>query len=158
MSTIRFIECYLLNSLRFGFNSYQNQKAGDYAYLWWLEGKPTVDAVSLQQNLQVYYDGLVTRNITARKIPEQKMIRTEVMVKNNKPAPGDLQTYNGSIRMLDYMTQKPIVLNTVIHVKTCSNKTAIFIKLSPKNSKHPVWTEMDKIYSGFSCEDSGGRR
>ncbi len=124
-----------------------------YAYLWWLDGTPTIDAGSLQENLQVYYSGLVNRNIISRKIPKDKVVPTLAGIRKVKTVSGDLQTFSGSIRMLDYMTQKPMTLNTVIHVKECADEkhAAVFVEMSPKPYKDSIWQAMDKIQTSFSC-------
>ncbi len=125
-----------------------------YAFLWWLEGAPQIDAAGLQRNLQLYYAGLVNRNVIGRKIPENRVVPTEAAIKKVKTVSGDLQTFSGSIRMLDYMTQRPMILNTVIHVKDCktSNRVAVFIELSPRPVKHNIWEQMEKIANSFSCK------
>jgi hypothetical protein len=123
-----------------------------YTYLWWLDGKPKIDANSLQTNLKEYYSGLVGRNITSRKIPSGKVVPTEVMIKKIKTATGDIETYSGNIQMLDYMTQHRIVLNTFIHVKDCGQKhTAVFVEISPKPFSHAIWQQFYKIAEGFQC-------
>ncbi|HVG14446.1 MAG TPA: hypothetical protein VM935_05780, partial [Chitinophagaceae bacterium] len=123
-------------------------------YLWWIDGKPEVNAKSLQENLKIYYSGLVGENVKERKIAIEKVVPTEVSIAKTKPAAGDVQTFTGTIRMLDYMTQSPIVLNTTVHVKDCAalNQTAVFIKISPKPYKHAIWQQMDNIKASFSCD------
>ena len=124
-----------------------------YTYLWWLDGKPTIDAGSLQENLQAYYTGLVNRNVTGRKIPGNKVVPTQATIKKIKTVDGDVQTFIGSIHMLDYMTQRPIILNTIIHQKDCvsENQVSVFVEISPKPYKHFIWQQMDKIQKNFSC-------
>ena len=125
-----------------------------YSFLWWLEGNPKIDAPGLQENLQLYYSGLVNRNVIGRKIPGEKVVPTQATIKKIKTATNDIQTFSGSIRMLDYMTQKPIVLNSMIHVKDCSsmNRLAVFIEISPRSLNHPIWQELNGIGSAFSCK------
>lgn len=122
-----------------------------YAYLWWLDGAVAVTETALQQNLHAYYAGLVGRNIAPRNIPATKIVPTEVVIKKAKPLGDDKETFSGTIRMLDYMAQRPMVLNCVIHVKEArtAGKSAIFIEVSPQTINHPVWKEMDKIAAGF---------
>lgn len=124
-----------------------------YAYLWWLDGKVTIDASSLQENLQLYYSGLVNRNIIGRKIPGDKVVPTLSAVKKIKTATGDWQTFSGSVRMLDYMRQRPITLNTTIHLKDCADHKhmAAFVEMSPKPYTAPIWKQMEKLQTGFSC-------
>lgn len=126
-----------------------------YTYLWWLEGTPAIDAKNLQENLGLYYSGLVNRNVAERKIPENKQVLTTATIKKIKTMTDDLQTFSGSIRMLDYMTQRPIILYTIIHVKDChtANHKAILIEISPRPYTHPIWKEFDKIEKSFSCDN-----
>lgn len=124
-----------------------------YAYLWWLDGTPAINTGSLQENLQVYYSGLVNRNIISRKIPRDKVVPTRVTIKKIKTANDDLQTFGGSIRMLDYMAQRPITLNTIIHVKDCvaHNHAAVFVEISPKPYNDSIWKQMERLQKRFSC-------
>ena len=125
-----------------------------YTYLWWLDGNPKIDATSLQVNLKAYYTGLVGRNITRRKIPANKVVPTHVTIKKIKAADGNLETYSGSIQMLDYMTRKPIILNTLIHVRRCEGQknTPVFVEISPKPLVHSIWQQFYKIAESFQCD------
>ncbi len=136
-----------------GWGNSKKEDYWSYMFLWWLDGTPKIDAESLQVNLNVYYSGLVNRNIIERKIPENKIVPTKATIKKIKTFRGDLQTFSGSIQMLDYMTQNPMVLNTLVHVKECSlkNKTAVIIELSPKPYDHAIWRQFNNIDERFSC-------
>jgi hypothetical protein len=125
-----------------------------YAYLWWLDANTTIDAPTLQSNLQAYYAGLVNRNIVERNIPASKVVPTQAMINKVKTATGDKETFSGTITMLDYMTQKPIILNSTVHVKPCimDNRVADFIEISPQPYKHSIWKEFDALNKSFSCK------
>jgi hypothetical protein len=122
-----------------------------YTYLWWLDGIVTFSESMLEQNLKAYYAGLVGRNIESRKIPAEKVVPTVAAVKKIKTADKDRQTYSATIRMLDYMTQKPMVLNGLIHVKDALNAShsIVLIEVSPQAAGHAVWKQMDEIVEGF---------
>jgi hypothetical protein len=139
-----------------GWADQKSEQYWSYAYLWWLEGEQKVNAAILESNLTAYYQGLVGRNITSSKIPSNKVVPIKVSIKPTKTQAEDIVSYTGSISMLDYMSSKPIVLNCLVHVKKCKseNTTAIFIELSPQSYTHPIWREMNRIYSSFSCSDS----
>ena len=124
-----------------------------YAYLWWLSGKQNIDAHTLQENLKAYYTGLVGSNITSRKIPANKIVPTNVSIKKIKTMTNDIETYSGNIQMLDYMTQRPIILNTLIHLKNCETQkhTAVFVEISPKPFGHSIWQNFYEIGKGFQC-------
>jgi hypothetical protein len=125
-----------------------------YAYLWWLDANTSIDATTLQSDLQAYYTGLVNRNIVGRKIPAAKVVPTQATIKKVKTAPGDKETFNGTISMLDYMTQKPIILNSAVHVKQCSidKRVAVFVEISPQPYKQPIWNQFDELHKSFSCK------
>ena len=121
--------------------------------MWWLNAGQEVNDVSLKTNLQALYTGLVGRNIISRQIPVNKQVTTNVKIKTIKIIADDKQTFEGDVHMLDYMTQKPMVLNLVIHVKDCSkeNRTAVFVEVSPKPQTHSVWKELNQVEESFRC-------
>ena len=124
-----------------------------YAFLWWLERSPMVDANTLEEHLKAYYTGLVGRNITQRRIPSNKVIPVTTRFKKAKTADNDIATYSGTIRMLDYHAQRPITLNCQVHVRSCKKqrRTAVFFEVSPKPEKHPVWKTFGEVWNNFSC-------
>lgn len=134
-----------------GWGNSTSQGYWSYTYLWWLDGTVSFSESMLQQNLQAYYAGLVGRNITSRKIPAEKVVPTVAAVKKIKSMGKDKETYSATIRMLDYMTQKPMVLNGIIHVKDARipGKSAVLIEVSPQAAGHAVWKQMNEIVAGF---------
>jgi hypothetical protein len=143
-----------IEDIRFapGWGDSKSEEHWTYSFLWWFEGNPKIDAAILQANLKAYYAGLVSRNI--KDVPANKIVPTTTTVKKINTAPGDSATFNGSIRMFDYHTQQPMVLNCLIHVKECNdqNHIAIWFEVSPKPFAHPVWKQMNQIGVSFSCE------
>lgn len=125
-----------------------------YAFLWWLKDKPVIDAPTLNSYLTAYYNGLVNRNIIRRQIPAAKQVPTVVNIKKVKTLAGDIETYGGSIRMLNYMVQRPVELHCTIHVKHCEaqERTALFFEISPQPATHIIWQQMDQLWSSFRCE------
>ena len=144
-----------VEELRFlhGWGDSTSAEYWSYEYLWWLNAGQEVNDVSLKTNLQALYTGLVGRNIISRQIPVNKQVTTNVKIKTIKIIADDKQTFEGDVHMLDYMTQKPMVLNLVIHVKDCSkeNRTAVFVEVSPKPQTHSVWKELNQVEESFRC-------
>jgi hypothetical protein len=144
-----------VEELRF-FPGWGDEKTEDYwsyAFLWWLEGNQDIDAPILQDNLKILYSGLIERNIVQRRIPKEKLFPVEVKIHNIKTAAGDLKTFEGTVHMLDYIQQAPMILNLRIHIRDCTDKshTSIFLEISPKSFDHPNWQQLDKLYLGFEC-------
>lgn len=127
-----------------------------YAFLWCLENNPKTDAKIIENNLKAYYTGLVGSNIQKYNIPRDKIIETEIFIEKAKTVNGDVETFKGTIRMLDYMLQEPITLNCVVHLKSCSNQNTMFIfhEISPKPFTDSVWKNLNQIWAGFECNDN----
>jgi hypothetical protein len=144
-----------LEDIRFspGFTDQKNENYWSYAYLWWLDGNPEISAAAIQNNLASYYSGLIERNISIRKIPTDKLFPTVVSIHPVKTDTEDSETFAGTIHMLDYLTQTPMILNAVIHKKNCSDKNHgfLFFEISPKEQTHPVWQKMNKLYQDLQC-------
>jgi hypothetical protein len=125
-----------------------------YAFLWYLEGKPTMTSQIIEKNLAAYYTGLIDRNIEPRKIPKDKLFPVKVTIRKTTADQGDLETYSGTIHMLDYMEQKPMTLNCIVHVKSCpgkTNNTFMFHQISPRPLTNAVWTDLKKLWTSFDC-------
>ena len=145
-----------VEDLRFA-PGWSDPKAGDYwtySFLWNLEGKPDITPEATEKNLTAYYTGLIGRNIEPRKIPKEKLVPVKVSIKKVKTEAGDLQTWSGTIDMLDYMAQKPITLNAVVHMRSCPDKDNLFMfyQISPQASTHEIWKELKKLWESFECE------
>jgi hypothetical protein len=123
-----------------------------YAFLWYLEGDLNMECEIIESNLKAYYTGLIT--INGSKIPSEKIIPVEVSFKEVRIDTGNLKSFIGTIRMLDYMEQKPIVLNCKVHLKSCfgENNTFIFYELSPRPLSDDIWLSLDKLWYDFKCK------
>jgi hypothetical protein len=118
-----------------------------------VEGKSGVDALFLQNNLKTLYTGLVNRNILPRKIPLEKVFPVVVKINNVKTEPGDIKTFKGTVNMLDYITQLPMILNVIVHQKNCTDTkhSYLLFEVSPKPFNHPNWEKLNKLNTDFSC-------
>jgi len=130
-------------------------KSGEYwtyAFLWYLEGEIKIDAKIIDSNLKAYYTGLIVVN--GRAIPVEKLIPVVTSFRETWADKGDLKTYTGTIQMLDYRQQKPIILNCKAHLKSCpgENKTFIFYELSPQPLSHNIWISLAKLWLDFKCK------
>jgi len=146
-----------VEDLRFspGWGNSASEDYWSYSYLWYLQGKIEINAKAMEENLEAYYTGLVGRNIERRKIPKEKLFPVEATFANVKTQEGDASTFKGAVHMLDYMEQKPVVLNCLIHVKECSRKdnTFVFCEVSPQAETHPVWQTLNMIWTEFQCDE-----
>lgn len=134
-----------------------NRKSKDYwsyAFLWYLDGSPVIEADSIAKHLDLYYDGLVSRNIQKRNIPLSMVIKTKTSIRLVNTTAGDLMTFEGMVSMLDYMGRRPMTLRCIVHLRKCTatDKTILFHQLSPQPYGQPVWTKLKKLWTDFECK------
>ncbi|HEY5745902.1 MAG TPA: hypothetical protein VIU12_07485 [Chryseolinea sp.] len=137
-----------------GWSDAKSNSYWTYAFLWHLEGRPESNPQIIEKNLTAYYNGLVGRNIEKRNIPKDKLVQIKVKIKQTSTGKGDLQTYSGTIDMLDYMAQMPITLNCIVHIKLCpqeKNNTFIFYEISPRPPADNIWKELQDLWTTFEC-------
>ncbi|RYG29243.1 MAG: hypothetical protein EOO01_38515, partial [Chitinophagaceae bacterium] len=90
-----------------GWGEVKSNEYWSYAFLWYLDGKPTINIPAIEKNLAMYYDGLIGQNVEQRKIPLALVKPTKVKVTKIATQNGDVATFSGTIEMLDYMQQNP---------------------------------------------------
>lgn len=124
-----------------------------YAFLWYLDSLPKVDATIIETNLKNYYTGLIKVN-AGDKIPAEKMIPVVTSFQETQTSKEDLLTFTGSVEMLDYMQQKAIKLYCIVHLKNCKElgKAIMFYELSPKPFTHNNWQNLDQLWVDFKCK------
>lgn len=134
-----------------GWANVKSNEYWTYAFLWYLDGTYKINKNILENNLRAYYSGLVGRNIEPRKIPASKVIPVKTFVKQVTTSESDLKTFNGTIEMLDYMEQRPITLNCIVHVRPYKEKgkTFIFYELSPKPFPDSIWLKLNELWTDF---------
>jgi len=137
-----------------GWGNAKSDEYWSYAFLWYLDGSPETTAEIVANNLKAYYTGLVGRNIEPRKIPADKLVPVKTAIKKVEPDKGDLKTFRGTVYMLDYMEQKPIILNCIVHLKSCpgKNKAFIFNEISPKPYSDTIWQSLNQLWTEFNCD------
>jgi hypothetical protein len=136
-----------------GWGDAKSKEYWSYAFLWYLQEKPNLTAKDIERHLKAYYTGLIARNIQPRKIPASKVFPVKTSVREITSWPGDGKTFHGTIAMLDYMEQKPITLNCLVHVSSCGNQPNgfVFFEISPQPADSPVWTSLDLLWKNFTC-------
>ncbi len=124
-----------------------------YAFLWYLDGSPKFDSKMLEKNLMAYYTGLFNINTDKSKIDTTKLIQVTASIEKKASDKGDLNTFEGTVNMNDYMSKKPITINLKIHIKSCKgqNKTFVFHEISPQPYTGNVWNSLDQLWVSFKC-------
>jgi hypothetical protein len=139
-----------------GWANLKSDEYWTYAFLWYVESSPKTDAEIIAKNLKAYYTGLIKSNTDSTKASAEKLIPVTTSFKKAPTDKGDLETYTGTIEIVDYMQRKPITLNCIVHLKSCKegNKTILFYELSPKPFTHNNWVNLNQLWVDFKCEKS----
>ena len=145
-----------LEDIRFtpGWAKAASDEYWSYAFLWYLEGSIKMDSKTIESNMQLYYNGLIASN--GPNIPKEKLIPVLTSFKEVQKQKDDLNTFSGTISMLNYMTQQPMILNCKVHVTSCKGQTNTFVfyELSPKPLSHSIWKSLDAIWADFNCKNN----
>lgn len=134
-------------------NNPDSQDRWTYAFLWWINGDAVITQRTLESYLWEYYNGLVSRNMISRNIDPKNIAPTIVNCKEQKRAAGDQATFTGTIKMLDYLSVKPITLNITAHIIVCTKekKLGVLFLASPQPATHALWKTLNTIRNGFLC-------
>lgn len=136
-----------------GWGKIESNEYWSYAFLWFLDDIREFDSKTLENNLTAYYTGLFNINTSNRNIDTTKLIPVQVTINSKKAEKEDDKTFEGIVKMNDYMTKKPITLNLIIHIKSCEeqNKSFVLFELSPRPNSDMVWNDLDQLWLNFKC-------
>jgi hypothetical protein len=137
-----------------GWGKVNSDEYWTYAFLWYLDSAPTTNAKIIAENLKAYYTGLISVNTDSTRSSIEKSIPVTTLFKKAPTDKGDLETYTGTIDMIDYMQRKPITLHCIVHLRSCpeENKTILFHELSPKPFTHNNWLSLNRLWLEFKCK------
>lgn len=120
-----------------------------YAFVWWVHPDGPTDTQALASHLETYFRGLTAAVAASRSIDaSQAAFGTHL-------AAGPEASFSGWAETLDaFVTGNQLRLYIEGQIIGCEEqgRLAIFFALSPRETDHPVWTELRSIQAGFHCE------
>ena len=148
-----------VEELRFSPGMFKPDQEGywSYAFVWWLEGRPVLDATELNASLQRYFSGLCTSvaKDKGQTLDPAKFSASLHPVDGSGPKLGHaVAAFAGTVHAYDaFATGKPIVLNVDVWVWDCdrSGKRAALVLASPKPTSAPIWSSLRKRRDDFVC-------
>lgn len=137
-----------------GWSKSESPQYWTYMFLWVLNNTDTISADEINSYLEIYYTGLAEINSKNKESLVKESFKSKSNIVLAKTESNDLQTYQGSIQIKDYMRSEPITLNCKVHVVKCDNNSNLFIfhELSPKPVTDTVWVDLSQIRKGFKCD------
>ena len=128
-----------------------------YVFLWWLEGKPAIDAKRLESDLAKYYKGLCGAVGKSRGL-QLDLDKVRAKVQPSKPDESRIThqatSFFAVVDCYDaFVTGKPLTLNVEIAVWPCdaSNRVVLFVCVSAKPRDHGLWKQLREVRKAFKC-------
>lgn len=113
-----------------------------YLFAWNINATNELTVAELQDNLKLYFDGLMT------SVNKNEAVNPKITIAEFQKMDSDsLTQFTGTVRIFDAFTsQRPIVLNVLVDYHYCKtqNTAQILYRFSPKPFGDEVWTALKK--------------
>lgn len=119
-----------------------------YTFVWQLDNDATITPEKLQDNVQVYFDGLMT--LVAKD--KTKVTKTNALFIE---LPDNKKEYIGKIKLYDsFFTEEEITLNAKATLSHCNttNKDIILFRFTLDALDKGQWTALDKVKVIIPCK------
>lgn len=128
-----------------------SQEFWTYAFVWYIEKQDAMTVAKLEENFNLYYDGLMGVNDSHRSDSNQstKLNKTQSVFK--KSASG----FTGEMTVYDrFFTKDYITLNVQVSETFClkTNKQIIRCDISPKEFSNSVWNIFEQVSVNYDCK------
>lgn len=147
-----------VEELRFSPGMFKPDQEGywSYAFVWWLDGRPTLDAAELSSSLKRYFTGLCTAvaKDKGHAIDPARFSASVQAVSATRKLDHAVAEFAGTVDAYDaFVTGKPILLHVEAWVWDCdrSGKRAALVLASPKPAGTPIWTSLRQRRDSFAC-------
>ncbi len=114
-----------------------------YAFVWWIEGLPTLDAKGLESQLTAYFQGLAT-DVGKGKSLNIPSGATLVHVK--RVARINVDAFQASVRTVDaFNGARALDLRLDIQVQRRQDHTAVFFAVAPKQGRDTIRKDLQAL-------------
>ena len=148
-----------VEELRFSPGMFKQDQADywSYAFVWWLDGHPALDAPELNSSLKRYFAGLCTsvgKDKGYAIDPAKFSASLHAAADKRRKLGHAVKSFAGTVESYDaFVTGKPITLNVEVWVWDCdpSGKRAVIVLASPQPPSAPIWTALHERRDEFVC-------
>lgn len=123
-----------------------------YAFVWWLEGDPPLDAASLSRDLELYFEGL-SRAVESDPSVAAAAHEVEGALRAERDAAGH-RRYRGRFDIYDaFATHARVSVHVEVAVLRCeaADRDVAFFLVSSQPREHALWTALERLRASFSC-------
>ena len=141
--------------LRFNpdWDKFDAESGFSYVLVWDVKAVP-VEPADMEDNLETYFNGLMSNVARGRKLPEAAKAAVQA---HPMAAPRDWQQGFGvEIRTSNSFSKgEPLTLHGEVTQRNCgSGRMQIFIALSKSKRDKPIWNSLRKARGGTVCQTS----
>ncbi len=115
-----------------------------YAYVWNINLSILPTVSSIEQDMRLFYDGLMTAVNRNKDVTVPKTIATFTEIESKKGLPG----FNGTLQIYDsFATKKVITLYANVETQYCATQKryVLFFKISSKTYDHYIWKRFETL-------------
>ncbi|AXT55369.1 hypothetical protein D1815_06205 [Aquimarina sp. AD1] len=121
-----------------------------YAFLWYLDEKPTLSNIVLESQLEDYFIGLMQGMVKSEADATKKVKETKAFFEkiDNTSYAGKVMTYDA------FTTKKEVALNIIATYIECNSidKHLVIFRISPKEIDHSIWNRLNEIQVSIDCK------
>jgi hypothetical protein len=150
-----------VEELRFAPGMFKPDEPGywSYAFVWWLDGRPAMEAKDVESALTQYFAGLITAVGQEKGFAiDPAHFRVSIHAVDTPAAKlgHAVHAFTGTVDSYDgFATGKPIVLTVDVRVWDCvpSGKRAVMVLASPARRSASIWTSLHAREEEFKCHE-----
>lgn len=127
-----------------GWSDKTSEEFWTYLFGWYIETNAALSKKELENNLQHYFDGLMSLiNKDKGEIPIKAATKIQLKEKNDQS-----MIYRGNVMFYDaFFTKNAMTLNLQVEQEFCQqkNKAMITFRFSPKEFNSPIWLKLNSV-------------
>jgi hypothetical protein len=137
-----------------GWDKFGDDTGFSYVVLWDVKTKP-VTGEDLEDDLEIYFDGLMTNVGRARELLDKK-VKTNAASHPLMGVKGWAQAYGVEVRTWNAFSKgEPLLLWGEVAQRDCGERMQIFLALSKAPRDHAIWEKLRAVRDATSCGGSG---
>jgi len=127
-----------------GWGDINSEEFFTYTFVWYLDKNPELTSTKIENELAIYFDGLMNAVGQGRKIPKEKITPTLAVFIDDTST----NSFKGRVKIFDvFFTKKVITLNVKITTNYCNTtkKYSTYFEFSPQSFEHKLWNILHAI-------------
>lgn len=141
-----------IEEIRFakGWPTKSSEEFWSYKFMWYLDADPELTEEKLQNDMAVYFDGIMSAVGKGKGIPQDSIVATNTLFLEVEPG-----VFKGKVITFDsFFLRDKVTLYFRVRSFYCEErgKYIAYFDASPQSADHRIWGEMNNISVGGSCK------